>query len=259
MKRLPVWLISLALLCGMLVACGGDHHESHDHGRPLGVAGVMEGIWNGRLHSNVTGRDTGMFVIVTASGMFDLLTSDCGQISASIAANGPFFSGAGTSYTQTNCDGIDVTVVPPSPNVGPTESFQISGQFDDQTGTALANYSTTNDSGTISFINFYPDYFREQGVVSRAVGSYSVRQRLTALSVDANGNVVYRDASGRTFPGTLIVMDPEVDVYRMTLQVGGQPLTGLATLVDDGDGRDNDFVFAIASGEVAYNAELARD
>jgi hypothetical protein len=259
MNRLWTWLISFALLGSVMVACGGDDHDSHHDSRPLGVAGVMEGIWNGRLHSNVTGRDTGMFVIVTAGGTLDLLTSDCGQISASIAANGDFFSGAGTSYTRTNCDGLDVIVPSPSPISAPAQAFQISGQFDNQTGTASANYTTANDSGTISFINFYPDYFREPGVLSRAAGSYSVSQRLTALSVDANGNVVYQDASGQTFAGNLIVMDPGVDVYGMSLQVGGQSLTGLATLVNDGGGPNNDFLFAVANGTLAYNAELRRN
>jgi hypothetical protein len=45
----------------------------------------------------------------------------------------------------------------------------------------------------------------------------------------------------------------------MTLQVGGQTLTGLATVVDDGDGRDNDFLFAVANSALAYNAELRRN
>lgn len=97
MKRLWVWLMSIALLGGG-VGSGGDH-ESHVANRPVGDAGIIEGIWSGNFHPNVTGRDTGMFVIVTAGGEFDLITDDCAQISASIAANGPFFSGAGTSYT----------------------------------------------------------------------------------------------------------------------------------------------------------------
>jgi hypothetical protein len=259
MKRLWVGLMSIVLL-GSLMACGGGDDHSHGHRRPLGVAGIMEGIWNGNLHSNVTGRDTGMFVIVTAGGTLNLITDDCGQITASITANGSFFSGAGTSYTQTNCDGIDVIVVPPSVSGGPVQSFQIAGQFDDRTGAAIASYTTSHDSGTISFINFYPDYFHEQGVLPRAGGAYSIKPSLTALSVDGNnGNVVFRDASGQTFAGTLFVLDSSVDVYGMTLQVRGQALTGLATLVDDGDGRNNDFIFAVANGALAYNAELKRN
>jgi hypothetical protein len=257
MKRLWIWLVSLALL-GSIGACGGGH-ESPGANRPFGVAGIMEGIWSGNFHSNVTGRDTGMFVIVTAGGAFDLITDDCAQISARIAANGPFFSGAGTSYTQTNCDGIDVTVVPPTPSAGTVQPFQIAGEFDHRTGTAFANYTTANDGGTITFIDFFPDYFNEPGVIPRAVGSYSIKGRLTALSVDVNGNVVYQDASGRTFAGTLFVMDPTVDAYGMTLQVGSQSLTGLATLVDDGDGRNNDFLFAVTNGTLAFNSEQRRN
>jgi hypothetical protein len=252
MKKLWVWLISIALL-GSVVACGGDHDDHHH--RPFGVAGIMEGIWNGNLHSNVTGRDTGMFVIVTAGGALSLITEDCAQISAIIAASGPFFSGAGTSYLQTNCDGSDVTVVPLTLNAGPMQPFQIAGEFDDRTGTAFA----ANDSGTISFLGFYPDYFDEPGTLPRAAGAYSISQTLTALSVDVNGNVSYRNAAGQTFAGTLSVMDPTVDVYRMTLQVGSQTLTGMATLVDDGHGRNNDFLFAVANGALAYNAELRRN
>lgn len=257
MKKLWVWLLAIAML-GSVVACGGGD-EDHGAHRPLGVAGIMEGIWNGNMHSNVTGRDTGMFVIVTAGGTFSLITDDCAQTSANIAASGPFFSGAGTIYLQTNCDGIDVTVVQPTPNAGAVQPFQIAGQFDDRTGTAFANYTTANDSGTISFLGFYPDYFAEPGTLPRAAGSYSIRQRLTALSVDANGNVAYRDAAGQTFAGTLSVIDPSVDVYGMTLQVGSQTLTGMATLVDDGDGRNNDFLFAVANGALAYNAEVRRN
>jgi len=219
----------------------------------------MEGIWGGNFHSDVTGRDTAMFVIVTAGGTFDLITDDCAQIFANIAANGAFFSGAGTSYTRTNCDGIDVTVVPPTPSGGTVQPFQIAGQFDDGTGTAFASYTTADDSGTISFNIFFQDYFDEPGIISRAVGSYSIKQRLTALSVDVNGNVIYRDASGQTFAGTLFVMDPTVDVYGMRLQVDGQSLTGLATRVDDGDGPSNDFLFAVANGTLAFNAELRRN
>lgn len=254
MKKLWVWLLSIAML-GSVVTCGGDHH---DH-RPFGVAGIMEGIWNGNVHSNLTGRDTGMFVIVTAGGALSLITDDCAQTSANIAASGPFFSGAGTTYTQTNCDGIDVTVVPPTASAGTVQPFQIAGEFDDRTGTAFANYTTANDSGTISFLNFYPDYFNESGTLPRAAGAFSISQRLTALNVDANGNVSYRDAAGQAFAGTLSVLDPTVDVYRMTLQVGSQTLTGLATLVDDGDGRNNDFLFAVVNGALAYNAELRRN
>jgi hypothetical protein len=257
MKKLWVWLMSIAML-GSIVTCGGDHDDHHVH-RPFAVAGIMEGIWNGNVHSNLTGRDTAMFVIVTAGGTLSLITDDCAQISANIAANGPFFSGAGTTYLQTNCDGIDVTVVSPTPGAGTVQPFQIAGQFDDRTGTAFANYITANDSGTISFLSFYPDYFDESGTLPRAAGAYSVRQRLTALSVDANGNISYRDAAGQIFAGTLSVIDPTVDVYRMTLQVGSQTLTGMATLVDDGHGRSNDFLFAVANGALAYNAELRRN
>src|SRR6516225_4345416 len=153
MKRFWVWLMSIALL-GSLVACGGGDHTSPVASRPLGVAGDMEGIWNGNFHSTVTGRDTGMFVIVTAGGRFELITDDCAQISASITASGPFFSGAGTSYTQANCDGVDIVVVPPVPGAGTVQPIQISGQFDNRTGTAIASYTTVNDSGTIRFINF---------------------------------------------------------------------------------------------------------
>ena len=258
MKRFWVWLMSIALLGG-LVACGGGDHESHAASRPLGVAGDMEGIWNGNFHSNVTGRDTGMFAIVTAGGGFELITDDCAQISASITASGPFFSGTGTSYIQTNCDGVDVVVTPPMPGAGTVQSFQISGQFDNRTGTGIASYTTANDGGTIRFINFYPDYFNDPGVLSRAVGSYSIKQRLTALTVDASGNIAFRDATGQIFAGTLFVLDPTVDIYGMTLHVGGQSLTGLATLVDDGDGPDNDFLFVVANGVLAYNSELTRN
>ena len=258
MKKLWVWLVSIAMLGGV-VACGGDHHHDHRVDRPFGVAGIMEGIWNGHAHSNLTGRDTAMFVIVTADGAFSLITGDCAQTSANIAANGPFFSGAGTTYTQTNCDGIDVIVAPPTASAGTVQPFQIAGQFDDRTGTAFANYTTANDSGTISFLGFYTDYFDDPGTLPRAAGAYSVSQRLTALSIDANGNLSYRDAAGQIFAGTLSVMDPTVDVYRMTLQVGGQTLTGMATLVNDGHGRSNDFLFAVANGALAYNAELRRN
>jgi hypothetical protein len=257
MTRLWIWLVSLALL-GSLGACGGGG-GSPGASRPLGVAGIMEGIWSGNFHSIVTGRDTGMIVIVTAGGAFDLITDDCAQISASIAANGPFFSGAGTSFTRTNCDGVDVTVVPPTSSAGTVQPFQIAGEFDNGTGTAFANYTTADDSGTITFIDFFPDYFNEPGVIPRAVGSYSIRGRLTALSVDVNGNVVYQDAFGQIFAGTLFVLDPTVDVYGMTLQVGGQSLTGLATLIDDGDGRNNDFLFAVTNGTLAFNSELRRN
>jgi hypothetical protein len=257
MKKLLVWLMSIAII-GSVAACGGDH-DHHDDQKPFGVAGIMEGIWNGNLHSNSTGRDTGMFVIVTADGALSLITNDCNQISSNIAANGPFFSGAGTTYLQTNCDGLDVAVVPLAPGESPVQPFQIAGTFDERTGTASANYTTPNDSGTISFIGFYPDYFDESGTLPRAAGTYSITQTLTALSIDANGNLSYRDSAGQLFPGTLSVMDPTVDVYRMTLQVGSQTLTGMATLVDDGDGRNNDFVFAVANGNLAYNSELIRD
>lgn len=257
MKWLWIWLVSLALL-GSTGACSGGN-ESPGANRPFGVAGIMEGIWSGDFHSNVTGRDTGMFVIVTAGGAFDLITDDCAQISASIAANGPLFSGAGTSYTQTNCDGVDITVVPPTPSAGTVQPFQIAGEFDNRTGTAFANYATANDSGTITFIDFFPDYFNEPGVIPRAVGSYSINGKLTALSVDANGNVLYQDAFGQIFAGTLFVTDSTVDVYGMTLQAGGQLLTGLATLVDDGDGRNNDFLFAVTNGTLAFNSELRRN
>ncbi|WP_235851200.1 hypothetical protein [Paraburkholderia piptadeniae] len=255
MKRFWVGLMSIALLAG-LVACGGGDHVAS---RPLGVAGDMEGIWNGNFHSNVTGRDTGMFALVTAGGTLELITDDCAQISASITASGPFFSGAGTSYTQTNCDGVNVVVVQPIPGASTVQSFQISGQFDDRTGTAIASYATVNDSGTIRFINFYNDYFNDAGVISRAAGSYSIKQRLTALTVDPSGNIAFRDATGQIFAGTLFVLDPTVDIYGMTLQVGGQSLTGLATLVDDGDGPNNDFLFVVANGVLAYNSELRRD
>jgi hypothetical protein len=257
MKTFWVWLVSIVLL-GSVVACGGGHDDHRTH-RPFGVAGIMEGIWNGNLHSNLTGRDTGMFVIVTAGGALSLITNDCEQISANIAANGPFFSGAGTTYLQTNCDGIDVTVVPSTASAGPVQPFRIVGQFDDRTGTAFANYTTANDSGTISFLGFYPDYFDESGTLPRAAGAYSITQALTALSIDVNGDLSYRDAAGQVFPGRLLVIDPTVDVYGMTLQVGSQTLTGFATLVDDGSGRDNDFLFAVANGNLAYSAELGRD
>ncbi|MGF6651695.1 hypothetical protein OKW34_002257 [Paraburkholderia youngii] len=260
MKRFWVWLMSIALLGG-LVACGGGggDHESPAASRPLGVAGDMEGIWNGNLHSNVTGRDKGMFAIVTAGGRFELITDDCAQISATITASGPIFSGAGTSYTQTNCDGVNVVVTPLTPGAGTVQSIQVSGHFDGKTGTAIASYSTSNDGGTIRFINFYSDYFNDPGVISRAVGSYSIKQRLTALTVDASGNVAFRDATGQIFAGTLFVLDPTVDIYGMTLQVGERSLTGLATLVDDGDGPNNDFLFVVANGVLAYNSELRRN
>jgi hypothetical protein len=150
-------------------------------------------------------------------------------------------------------------VVPPTASAGPVQPFQIAGQFDDRTGTAFANYTTANDSGTISFLGFYPDYFDESGTLPRAAGAYSITQTLTALSIDVNGNLSYRDAAGQVFPGTLFVLDPTVDVYGMTLQVGSQTLTGIATLVDDGSGRDNDFLFAVANGNLAYSAVLRRD
>jgi LysR family transcriptional regulator, transcriptional activator for dmlA len=54
----------------------GDY-DSHDHGRPPGVVGVMECICNGRLHSNVTGRDTGLIVIVTARGHATWAAAGC--------------------------------------------------------------------------------------------------------------------------------------------------------------------------------------
>ena len=252
-----VWLMSLAML-GMVAACGGGDND-HIAQRPFGVAGIMEGIWNGNVHSNLTGRDTGMFVIVTADGTFSLIANDCNQISANIAANGAFFSGAGTTYLQTNCDGLDVTVVPLAAGESPVQPFQIAGEFDNRTGTAFANYTTANDSGTISFVGFYPDYFDEPGTLPRAAGAYSVRQTLTALSIDPQGNFSYRDAAGQVFPGTLSVIDPTVDVYYMTLQVNSETLTGFATLVDDGDGRNNDFLFAVANGNLAYNAEVRRN
>ncbi len=257
MKRFLVWLISIALIGG-IAACGGDHddHRSSGPSRPLGAAGDMEGIWNGNFHSNVTGRDTGMFVIVTASGKLNLITDDCGQISASIVANGFSFSGSGTAYNQTNCDGVDVRLVPTTP---PVQSIQISGQFDNRTGTAVASYATASDNGTISFNSFYKDYFNEPGVLPRAAGTFSIKQRLTALTVDAGGNVAYRDATGQVFTGTLFVLDAAVDVYGMTLQVGGQSLTGLATVVNDGDGPSNDFLFAVDNGALAYSGELRRD
>jgi hypothetical protein len=260
MKKVLIWLVSTVLLSS-LVACGGGHDDHHDHGtqRPLGVAGNMEGIWNGNLHSNSTGGDTGMFVIVTAGGALSLITNDCEQISANIAANGSFFSGAGTTYLQTNCDGTDVSLVPPTATAGPLQPFQISGQFDSRTGTAFANYTTADDSGTISFLNFYPDYFNEMGTLPRAAGTYSFAQTLTALNMDANGNLSYRDAAGQAFPGTLFVMDPTVDIYGMTLQVGSQTLTGFATLLDDGSGEDNNVVFSVANGNLAYSAVLRRD
>ncbi|CAB3787655.1 hypothetical protein [Pararobbsia alpina] len=257
MKTFWVWLLS-AVLLGSVAACGGGH-DDHSTQRPFGVAGIMEGIWNGNLHSNLNGGDTGMFVIVTADGALSLITNDCQQISANIAANGPFFSGAGTTYLQTNCDGTDVTLVSPTASAGPVQPFQIVGQFDDRTGTAFANYTTADDSGTISFLNFYPDYFNEPGTLPRAAGAYSFTQTLTALSIDVNGILSYRDAAGQAFPGTLFVIDPTVDAYGMTLQVGSQTLTGLATLVDDGSGRDNDFLFAVADGNLAYSAVLKRD
>lgn len=259
MKRLWVWLLSFALLASVMSCGGGNDHRSNASSRPFGVAGIMEGIWTGNFHSNVTGRDTGMFVIITAGGTFDLITDDCGQIVASIAANGPFFSGTGTSFTETNCDGIDVVVVPPSLSGGPVQSFQISGQFDNRSGTAFANFTTSSDSGTISFTGFFPEYFDEPGVLPRAVGSYTVKGRSTSIFIDVNGNIAFQNAAGQTFVGTLFVLDPSVDVYGMTLQVGGQTLTGLATVVDDGDGRDNDFLFAVANSALAYNAELRRN
>ncbi|MDH6153716.1 MULTISPECIES: hypothetical protein [Paraburkholderia] len=257
MKKLWVWLMSIAMLSSV-VACGGGH-DDHSARRPFGVAGIMEGIWNGNLHSNLTGRDTGMFVIVTAGGAFSLITDDCGQISANIAADGSFFSGAGTTYLQTNCDGADVTAAPFTVSAGPVQPFQIAGEFDDRTGTAFANYTTANDSGTISFLGFYQDYFDESGTLPRTTGAYSISRTLTALSIDANGSLSYRDAAGQIFPGTLSIIDPTVDVYRMTLHVGSQTLTGMATLVDDGHGRNNDFLFAVANGALAYNAELRRN
>ena len=258
MRRFWIWLMSIALLGG-LFSCGGGDDGSHVASRPLGVAGEVEGIWNGNFHSNVTGRDTGMFAIVTAGGTFELITDDCAQISASITANGPFFSGAGTSYTHTNCDGVDIVVVPPIPGAGTVQPVQISGQFDNRTGTAIANYATVNDSGTIRFVNFYQDYLNDPGIVPRATGSYSINQRLTGLTVDPSGNVAYRDATGQIFAGTLFVLDPTVDIYGMTLQVGGQSLTGLATLVDDGDGQNSDFLFVVSNGVLAFNAELRRN
>ncbi len=258
MKKPLVWLLSIAMLVSV-GACGGGN-DDHSAPRPFGVAGIMEGIWNGNLHSNLTGRDTGMFVIVTAGGALSLITDDCQQISANIAANGPFFSGAGTTYLQTNCDGVNVTVVPPvTAPAGPVQPFQISGTFDDRTGTAFANYATANDSGTISFLGFYTDYFNELGVLPRAAGAYSIPNTLTALSIDPNGNLSYRNAAGQVFSGILFVLDPTVDVYGMTLQVGSQTLSGMATLVNDGDGRNNDFLFAVANGNLAYNAELRRN
>lgn len=259
MKRLWIALMSFALLCSLMSCGGGDENESNARSRPFGAAGIMEGIWTGDFHSNVTGRDTGIFVIITADGRFNLLTADCGEIVASIAANGPFFSGSGTSFTQTNCDGVDTIVVPPSLSGGPAQPFQISGQFDDSSGTAFADFTTSSDSGTISFTGFFPEYFDEPGVLARAAGSYTVRGSSTSIVIDVNGNVVFRNAAGQTFGGTLFVIDPSVDVYGMTLQVGGQSLTGLATLVDDGDGPNNDFLFAVANSALAYNAELTRN
>ena len=44
---------------------------------------------------------------------------------------------------QTNCDGIDVIVAPPTASAGTVQPFQIAGQFDDRTGTAFANMSRT--------------------------------------------------------------------------------------------------------------------
>ncbi|CAB3800727.1 hypothetical protein [Pararobbsia alpina] len=91
MKKVWVWLMSTVLL-GSLVACGGGHddHDHHATQRPFGVAGIMEGIWNGNLHSNSSGGDTGTFVIVTAGGELSLITNDCQQMSANIAANDLF-------------------------------------------------------------------------------------------------------------------------------------------------------------------------
>lgn len=259
MKRVWCCLISIVLI-GSIIACGGDDDDhSNKQPQPLGAAGIIEGIWNGNLTSNVTGRNTGMFVIVTANGQFELITSDCAQVSANVTGDTHSFSGSGTSFTQTNCDGLNVVVVPPAPNAGPVQPFQISGLFDHKSGTAQASYSTASDNGTITFVNFYPDYFREPGILSRAAGSYSIQNRLTALNVDTNGNVVYQDAAGQNFPGTLTEMDTTVDVYRMTLQVNGQLLSGLATVVDDGNGENNDFLFIVDDGALAYSAELRRN
>jgi hypothetical protein len=45
----------------------------------------------------------------------------------------------------------------------------------------------------------------------------------------------------------------------MTLQVNGQLLSGLATVVDDGNGENNDFLFIVDDGALAYSAELRRN
>ncbi|MFP3599888.1 hypothetical protein, partial [Chryseobacterium sp. SIMBA_029] len=87
---------------------------------------------------------------------------------------------------------VNVTV-PPVTSVGTIQPFQISGVFDDRTGTVFANYVTADDSGTISFLDFFPDYLNEQGTLPRTVGSYSVKQKSTVLSVGANGNTSFRD------------------------------------------------------------------
>jgi hypothetical protein len=85
MKKPWVWL-SLAM--PRIVAACGAGDDDHGAQRPFGVAGIIGGIWNGNVQSNLTGRNTGS------------------QTSANIAANGPFFSGSGTIYHQRNCDDL---------------------------------------------------------------------------------------------------------------------------------------------------------
>jgi hypothetical protein len=73
------------------------------------------------------------------------------------------------------------------------------------------------------------------------------------------GNLSYRDAAEQVFPGTLSVIDPTVYVYQKTLHVNNETLSGMPTLVDDEDGKNNDLLFAVTNGNLVYNAEVRRN
>jgi hypothetical protein len=232
-------LVGVALV---LAACGGGGGSGASAGAE--DTNLKSGIYHGQVVYQATGvpdRSVAAFLVLLADGEARYRATDCVMMAGSLGRSQGSAAGGLLALAPNGCEGTDVSSLYPGGKFPDGSAHgQVAFELSYSNGKLTGSVNGAGMAGTLD-MSFESALTGLGSSLSQPVGTYQVPDWLIApqgVTINAagevSGSINVFGAPGPLHDGKLTLIDPALNVYRVTFADGASGLSGNAIRLTDG-------------------------